>query len=153
MAEEKSKQTQATDYLSQISLDIKEKDLKNNPALVKSFLADLKATKADNLALRDSLKATQDAMESIKVSHNKETEDLKDKIHWLDKDNAILRTAANAKLGVSIIQDFTAVGLGAGIGSLVTGQVVIGLAISVPCAALYIICRIVNSKDYTKKKD
>jgi len=57
--------TQATDYLSQISLDIKEGDLKNNPALVKKFFAELKEQKAEYLGLRESLKATQDAMESL----------------------------------------------------------------------------------------
>lgn len=136
---------QATDYLSKISLDVKPGDLKNNPALVKRFLVDLREAKADNLALRDSLKAIQNAMENLNSAHANETEKLKNANHELDKENAVLKSAAKIRLGVIIIQDLTAGGFGGGIGALIAGQTTIGLAIAAPCLLVYIICRLINS--------
>ena len=59
---------QATDYLAAVDLGITEKDLSSKP-LVKKFLQELKDTKADNLALTDSLEATQNALEAKKQEY------------------------------------------------------------------------------------
>ncbi|HSX46843.1 MAG TPA: hypothetical protein VLF87_02555 [Patescibacteria group bacterium] len=133
--QDQRKKSVATDYLGQISLDIKQKDLKNNPPLVKKFLQELKEVKADNLALRDSLESTQNAFEGLNASY-----------HELDKENAVLKAEKRTRLGISIIQDLMAAGVGAGIGALIADQIVIGLAVSVPCAIVYIICRFSSKK-------
>lgn len=135
MAKRDSKTNEANDYYSQISLNIKEKDLKNNSALVKKFLAELKDAKADNLGLRDSLESTQNTLEALRTS-----------FHEIDKENAVLKAASDKRLGISIIQDLSAVGFGGGFGALITGQWVIGLSITIPTLILYLICRVINSK-------
>jgi len=134
MAKKKA-QKQEVDYLSQISLDIKEEDFSDNPALVKKFLAELKDEKADNLALRDSLESTQDTLESLTKTYNE-----------LDKDYAIVKSKSDTKLGVSIIQDVSAAGFGGGLGVLFAGQIVIGLSITIPTFLLYIGCRVITAK-------
>jgi len=132
---EKIKKTlvsQATDYLSEVDLGITEKDLSSKP-LIKKFLQDLKDAKADNLALTDSLEATQDALEIKKQEYAQ-----------LDKDFSVLKAKVKPKQGLETIEDLALVGLGAGLGLLPT-SLQIGLGVCLVSAVLYAIAKFYES--------
>lgn len=146
MAKKAISTDKATNYVSRIKLGFSAKDLKDNAALARKVLIDLKDAKADGIALRDSLKATQDFMESSSTTYTTEIEKLKIRNHTLDRDNAVLRAAARNRLGVTIIQDLTSAGIGGGIGAFIAGQSLIGVAVTLPCLIVFIICRVINSR-------
>lgn len=107
MAKQKIKETivpKATDYLAQVDLDITDEDLTSKP-LVKKFLQELTETKADNIAISESLEAAQNALEIKKQEYVE-----------LDKEHTVLQATSRSKKGLRTIGDLALVGLGAGLG-------------------------------------